>query len=447
MKRYWNNKVKIIISYKLLALCFMLSAGILFCWILYPEKANSGPYLDSAHANTSYGVNRTGLYTPINFGYSVGNCAHCHEQHASIGGDEPIPKGGAPSKYELFQAIFGSQSGGFCFGCHKDSAAVDCQQISLPFQYNYSRISGGDTNACPNDIKEAFQFVNKTTGAPQSNCSSSSGSSHYLDDIQTFLRTRWNFGSVAADINPCSGCHNPHRAKRDFSSPPQSFVWTSGVSSLSRPSRHSKDNNVWDLWGDDSTERMSNYYYQAPYRYNSTTTYEPDGFGSDGSGNASRNVDSVTFCLDCHQYQITGTARTVKAIDWNSDIHGAAPPQTECDYGDKNPPYTEGVNYVLSCLDCHEPHGSRNEFLLRQEVNGKQIPIITISGYWWDFCTACHQNLNNYPNPGDWTKHFGGIGQIGSGSGCTLVCHSHGKIYNTTLTRCGCGSPCSKKSF
>lgn len=87
MERYWNNKGKILLSPKFLALCsILLALCIVLCLLLYPNTASSGPYLDSAHANTSYGVNRSGLSS---FGYSIGNCAHCHEQHASIGGSEP----------------------------------------------------------------------------------------------------------------------------------------------------------------------------------------------------------------------------------------------------------------------------------------------------------------------------------------------------------------------
>ena len=428
-------------SPKFLAFCsIILALCIVFCLILYPDKASSGPYLDSAHANTSYGVNRSGLSS---FNYSVGNCAHCHEQHASIGGTEPSPNNPVgPSKYELFQALFGSQSGGFCFGCHKDRMAVDCQQISLPFQYNYSRLAGGDTNTCPDDIKEAFQFVNNTTGAPRLNCGSSSGSSHYLDDIQTFLTGKWKFGGPKGDINPCSGCHNPHGAKRD---PHTTTGRTSGgnlvISSVSKPSQHNKDNNAWQLWGDENGERMTDYAlsagatYQAPCSYpwsTICTSYEPDG---SNVTNGSNLFDSVTFCLDCHSSAITTTgqnhyeASRVEIVNWgsNGNIHGARSSSGVYNYGDKKAPYpadpsppTPYPNYVLSCLDCHEPHGSPNYCLLRNEVNGTRLSTnIGTDMKAWEFCSACHTNIITTG------MHLG----LTPTSGC--MCHRHGDITPT----------------
>lgn len=410
------------ISYKLLALCFMLSVGILFCWMLYPEKANSGPYLDSAHAQ-SYGVNRNGLSS---FNYSIGNCAHCHEQHASIGGTEPVPSGGVPSKYELFQALFTSPASGFCFGCHKDMGSSE--QSSIPYQYNYSRIAGGDTNTCPSDVKTAFKFYN-ASGIPQSNCSSSVGSSHFLADIQTFLTGRWNFGGTTGNINPCSGCHNPHSAEKDPHTSTGRFVAGILVSSVSRPSLHSKDNNAWYIF----TQTVLPYGYKATCRYpwsDPCTSFEPDGSTtSDGSN----MVDSNYICLDCHQNSIvnitphpeTNPAHTLQAIVslstlWTGDVHGGAY-QTCCDWGDKKAPYTDVNHYTLSCLDCHEPHGSPNEYLLRQEVNGIQIPNFSTHKYW-NFCNACHTNLG--------TKHTGSIGPTTDCWGC----HQHG----ASQSKCNC---------
>jgi predicted CXXCH cytochrome family protein len=456
-----DNKSRIIFSPKFLALCFILLALCILFWMLYPNKASSGPYLDSAHGN-SYGVLRTSLSTPPN-NYGQGNCAHCHEQHASIGGAEPAPNTGnaaGPDKYELFQALFVDQGTTFCYGCHKDPG-VSNQKIPMPNQYNYSHIAGGDINTCPDDIKEAFQFVS-TTGWPQSNCGSNNGSSHYLSDIQALLTNKgsaWNFSNTAADNNPCSGCHNPHRAQSD----PHTVTGRIGadgklVSSISKPNQHSKDNNVWQLWGDDTNERMNNYTtYQASYRYNSTTTYEPDGYNT---SDPTRTVDVVAFCLRCHKDQVYSTYRgNLNAIDWTTsntaDIHGAGTQGScKCDLGDKKlpypvdtygyPPYTYPTipypNYVLSCLDCHEPHGSPNEYLLREEVNGTHVGAFQPKA-WYNFCAACHKNLRDYPNPGDPGKHMCLVpyvpscptGAIGPTNGCgsTTSCHGHGN-YTTS---------------
>ena len=70
---------------------FSLSWGIV---------ADAGVYLDSAHGDNNYGVNRSGA-SGFPTDYPEGFCAHCHEQHASIGGSEPSPTGG-PSDYLLF---------------------------------------------------------------------------------------------------------------------------------------------------------------------------------------------------------------------------------------------------------------------------------------------------------------------------------------------------------
>ena len=378
---YKSPKRGVKINAKLLAFCFMLCAGIFFNCIVFSLKAHCEPYIDSAHGNTSYGVNRTGISS---FNYSIGNCAHCHEQHASIGGAEPAPNTGddaGPDNYLLFKDLWISppQSNTFCFGCHTDVSSV--QSSFSRTNYSYSYWAGGDTTLiCPGSVYESFQFV-LNNGTSQSNCSSTNGSAHMLRNIRNYITNRWNFPTDNTYTNPCSGCHNPHRAKRDTHT---TTGRTDGsgyliLSSVSRPSQHSKDNNVWQLWGDQSGERMIDYGgaipYQAPYRYNSTTAYEPDGSTwTDG-----RNLfDTVTFCLDCHQNALSSQRLgTTTAIDWSAtgDIHGLAPTDCSCDYGDKTSPYAESTNYVLSCLDCHEPHGSRNEYLLRPEINGTQIPI------------------------------------------------------------------------
>jgi hypothetical protein len=432
-------------TFKLLAISSMLLVLLVVGWLLYPDMANSGHYHDSAHGNATDGVNRSSIAT---LGYSKGNCTHCHEQHASIGGEEPAPTG-TIAPYELFYIYSAdpyAQTYFFCEACHMHPSPI---QSSMPQEYNYSRIAGGDNNACPTSIRMAFEFINDNCIDSRAGvCVSSSGSAHCLRDIVTFLATvapsSWNF---TAGINPCSGCHNPHRAQRDWP--------------ISRPSQHNADNNEWGLWGDNisddppynpANERMSNYAasvgatYCAPYRYNSNTTREPDGCPapqtdcSTDCANGSNLINYVSFCTDCHNATniiwSTKLRRNLSTIDWSAsgDIHGAAAPQTCCDKGDKKPPYTEGTNYVLSCLDCHEPHGSQNEYLLRQEVNNSQVPIITVTGLWYYFCRSCHTNLDT-PSQ----KHSYGISAVEPDTSC-LACHRHGiddYLPPSFCTNCG----------
>jgi hypothetical protein len=168
------------------------------------------------------------------------------------------------------------------------------------------------------------------------------------------LQGKWGFSDTLDDINPCEGCHNPHKAQRH-----NYPVGSKGTSPISLPSTH---DGSWNVYGAETTERMSDKaaslggVYQAPFRYNSSTTYEPDGSGIAGGSNM---TDYVTLCLDCHSEQVYSTQRGhyLYAINWSpegGDIHGGNT-QDCCDYGDKRAPYQENTNYVLSCLDCHEP--------------------------------------------------------------------------------------------
>jgi cytochrome c553 len=398
---------------KLLAPCSVTLVLILifFC-ILYPDRASSGPYLDSAHGNTSYGVLRTSLATVPN-NYSRGNCAHCHEQHTSIGGIEPAPNSPAgPDFYLLFKDLWESpiQSNVFCFGCHTGIGSLqsDWQRTN----YSYSYWGGGDTSlTCPSSIYESFQFV-QNDGTSQPNCGSSVGSSHLIQNIVGFIAGKAGFPSNYDYINPCSACHNPHRAQRDPHSGTRIDPDTGKlVSAVSRPSQHT-NLETWELYGDDDTERMnsSTQNYWAPRRIGGG--YEPDGsLTQDGSN----MVDNVRLCIDCHNstnvIYSSRLGKNLYRINWtmNGDFHGnraridnGGPPYDftgpDLEWGDLLEPYKDRVsgtypklNYVLSCLDCHEPHGSPNEFLLRPTLNATPVSNITTSGRWFYWCQACHR--------------------------------------------------------
>jgi cytochrome c553 len=368
--------------------------------------AYAGPYTESAHGNTANGVNRTSTNE-----YCAGNCAHCHEQHASIGGSEPAPNSPAgPDAFLLFSDNYTDQTNCFCFDCHK---GVGSHQSPAFYNYNYSYRASGDTSiTCPDNILEAFSFINET-GTSVSNCGFTYGTSHKLTDIQDFIAGRWGY---TADSNPCIACHDPHRTKRD------SHTFGSRGWPVSRPSGHA-NTSTWELWGDDPDEKMSAYpgTYQAPYRHSSTATYEPDGSTTQDGSNL---TEYVTFCTDCHDnfnnINSDVLGRPLYKIDWAIEKHGRGA-ASDCAPRLLSPyQETQCGSYVLACTDCHEPHGSSNEYLLRTTVNGTAVSI-TATGVWYNFCSACHEVLFTAG-----THHEG----YSSTSTCnTDGCHYHGSNF------------------
>jgi len=375
-------------------------------------------YTTGAHGNSPDGVNRTSMT-----GYSAGNCAHCHEQHASVNGSEPDPTAGTPSPDALFDD-YTSQTVGFCLRCHTDSSSYQDGGI---VNRSYSYRAGNYSADTLNDIEEAF---------------SSSGSSHNLDDIQTFItdagQSDWGYNS---ESNPCVACHNPHEAQGDpFNSPDTAKTIATRGYPVSLPSLHD-DATTWGLWGE-AGEKMSDYTtnYQAPYRMGSAV-FEPDGSATEDGSNL---TDFATFCTDCHNttnvIYSSNLGRDLKKINWTgtdlgalgADIHGQKKGRDATyDKGTIKAPYNDASvsDYTLSCLDCHEPHGSPNAFLLRREVNGVviSVPIHTTNdnGGWTDFCLACH-DVTNTANGACSTAHGPPSWPL---TRACQGCHNHGQ-YN-----------------
>ena len=367
----------------------------------------AGDYLNSGHGSSSFGVERTSTST---LGYAQGNCAHCHEQHASIGGVEPLPDVGEASDFLLFDTNQTSQTENFCFDCHQ-SGGYQVGGISLNKSYSYN--FGGDTTGGSYDstIKDSFSHAELLAG-----------SSHYLPDIvsqvlgQPMRDADGGSWSLPAGINPCDVCHNPHLAQRNVNSP-----YDAAKSAISRPSDHQH------RWGYDASERMNAAYsdYMAPYWWGSTNR-EPD---NSATTNGSNLPNYVRLCTDCHNEYNTiystnprlhDTPRNIRKLSWKTssavvtvDAHGA--------YGGSitwpRSPYTVGTDHTLSCLDCHEPHGAKNNiYLVRSSVNKAAISVPdTTDASWQSFCyNACHTCADHNPSKsGCHNCHYHGGGRGG----------------------------------
>lgn len=363
------------------------------------DGAAASDYAASAHANSSFGVEREGMSQ-----YVQGNCAHCHEQHASIDGSEPLPINGSASDSLLFNDLEAT-----CFACHGGTS-----QTGTIVNNNYAATFGG---AAPESttIQAAF----------------SKASSHNLADVKTFLEDNSGLPDAPAGGNPCSGCHNVHLAKANKRSPGDPTN-----TAISLPSDHN------NLWGDDTApdERMTAWgvgAYQAPQRVGGYS--EPDGKSNDRATQAAKTPDYNTFCTDCHNSTnniwSTRLGRNLRKIDWNSEKHGGGAATDVAGVQDVLAPYADSSlgSYVLSCLDCHEPHGSSNKFLLRKVVNARWVNFPPGSNAIKNLCKSCH-NVNAPANAYDGGDLY--IYDI-------YYCHHAEQYESTTCSACHGGADSS----
>jgi hypothetical protein len=267
------------------------------------------------------------------------------------------------------------QADNVCFQCHQTDASV---QVGGVTNRDYSRTFGGASGG-PASIFESF----------------GKSSYHNLNDVLNTARANWPL-TFTADSNPCSVCHNAHIARRNKINANKGDPTKSAIS---KPSAHEQ------LWGDDTGERLIDYisFYQAPL--SDPNAYEPDGsYGEPEEGFGSNMPDYVTFCQECHADAVTSTTlgRNLRAIDWDStggelggDKHGHNIATSYNQWYLEQPyatSWTEEDGIALSCMDCHEPHGSPRVTLIRRRVNGDTVEnigsFLTIN--WKNLCQRCH---------------------------------------------------------
>ncbi len=241
-------------------------------------------------------------------------------------------------------------------------------------------------------------------------------SSHDLSEVQSYARGKSWGEWMTAGTNACLVCHDQHLSQKNF--PVEIYDPVNGGVKTAVRRGNDVISNPGDLWGDEPAsvsgrnEMMSDwasgYTYQAPYRGDSG--YEPGPAGStvQGGSNLPNFVDACTET--CHSQAINGC----EAVNWTTDpgqpgtpsAHGrAAANNAAGDWGWLKPPYSDSLrgSYVLSCTDCHEPHGSSNATLLRTTVNGvsglttgNKGGVVPDGGYWYYWCQACHDLTYNF---------------------------------------------------
>ena len=109
-------------------------AAIIICLSSLASNCTAGDYLDSAHGDPSDGVERPSMSS-----YATGNCAHCHEQHGSVGGSEPSPN--TPAGPDVYLEAANEEE--LCFACHGTTPVGTAPDIEtdITTANNYGHLS------------------------------------------------------------------------------------------------------------------------------------------------------------------------------------------------------------------------------------------------------------------------------------------------------------------
>lgn len=313
-----------IYGYRLRVLALWLGVAIILA-VGSGGRVMAGEYLSSSHGNTTTGVQRTSMTA-----YAIGNCAHCHEQHASVAGSEPVPTGG-PDRYLGME-----YEEDLCLACHK---------------------AGGISNAgAPDNINtDIGRTHNHITVAAESG---HTDGSHRQDETLA--------GIAAARHVECTDCHNSHKAIKGNHSAGNRYQTSSG----NLIDNDSGAGNTSPLYGaagaaQDYSTATSTWATPAQNTYTlSTATYEYE------------------VCFKCHSganAKFTGVPQSPTTASSPWDIGSGASALT--DVGLEFNPYNNSFHPVVKALNWAS---SNSTVLDAGQLAGSWAPGDTM------YCSDCH---------------------------------------------------------
>lgn len=332
---------------------------LLIAWATFPfHPLNSmaGDYLNSAHGTSAI---RPALSST---NYSTGNCAHCHEQHASIGGTTPAPTGG-PDVY--LEAGTEEQ---LCFACHDSSEANGAPDI--------------DTDVTTTDNK-----------------------GHLAQNYSGIHRVGETLSDIANTKHiECTDCHDPHKAGNTLHTPglttgnsiatgsPLKNVTGSDPDYFSTSSKYS----IWEAppQTDYNIEKPATKEYQICFKCHSGSVDDPETWRG---GSSSDPANTIWTWTDVGQefspYNKSGHPVVLNLYDYPNIVSIGVPGGSKrrgLDSAQVLDPWKTNVQYqTMYCSDCHVtssngPHGSSTKWMLRGP--NKAWPYLLASNNGSDIC-------------------------------------------------------------
>ena len=306
--------------------------------ILAPQYCVAGNYVASAHGDGINGVQRPGLTT-----YSPGNCAHCHEQHASIGGSEIPPN--SPAGPDIY--LGAETEDDLCFICHGTTPVGTAPDIAT-------------------DITTTDHF------------------GHLVQNYSGIHKANESQSDIADTKHiECTDCHNPHNAGNTPHTPAADTVTSElsatsplfGVSGVD-PDYANNAANIWDAPGQGNYDpvKPATKEYQICFKCHSKAVGNPASWSDTTSPTYTAWTD---VGLEFNPYNksghpvVTGLNNYPNSISGNNG-YNANKIKKGLTAAQMSAPWDINVGeQTMYCSDCHGsnssvagPHGSAIKWML-----------------------------------------------------------------------------------